>query len=56
MFTVYLSLTARHKYMEDDNYNVTLFTWSAESNQYTQIPIYTPITLASQNLAHPTRA
>ena len=56
VFTVYLSLAARHKYLEDDNYNVALFTWSAESSQYTRISIYTPLTLASQKLAHPTGA
>ena len=56
VFTVYLSLAAQHKYLEDDNYNVALFTWSAESSQYTRISIYTPLTLASQKLAHPTGA
>ena len=47
VFTVYLSLAARHKYLEDDIYNVALFIWSAESSQYTQMSIYTPLTLAS---------
>ena len=56
VFRVYLSLAAQHSYLEGDNYNVKLFTWSAELNQYTKLPIYTPITLASQKLAHPTRA
>ena len=31
VFTVYLSLAEQHSYLEDDNYKVTLFTWSAES-------------------------
>ena len=42
VFTVYLSLAARHSYLEGNNYNVTLCTWSTNMSQYfTQY--YTPV-------------
>ena len=34
VFTVYLSLEARHSYLECNDYNVTLCTWSTNVSQY----------------------
>ena len=56
VFTVYLSLAAGYSYLECNNHTLALYTLSAELNQWTKILIYTTLLLASQELAHPTRA